>query len=66
MDQGTKFTSNIIQNITKKFRIKHRMSTPYHPRDNGQVGVTDKVIENILTKIVQQHHKDWVGLHDHL
>ena len=35
------------------------MSTPYHPQENGQVEAINNVLENILTKIVQQHHKDW-------
>jgi hypothetical protein len=58
-DQGTQFTSRLIRSITKQFKIKHRMSTPYHPQENGQVEVTNKVLEAILTKTVQQHHKDW-------
>jgi len=35
------------------------MSTPYHMWENGQVEVTNKVLETILTRIVQQHHKYW-------
>ena len=35
------------------------MSTPYHPQANGQVEVTNRVLEAILTKTVQHHHKDW-------
>jgi hypothetical protein len=58
-DQGTQFTSRLIQSITEQFKIKHRMSTPYHPQANGQVEVTNRVLEAILTKTVQHHHKDW-------
>jgi len=60
IDQGTQFTSRLIQSITEQFKIKHRMSTPYHPQENGQVEVTNRVLETILTKTVQHHHKDWV------
>jgi hypothetical protein len=59
-DQGTKFTSNLVKAITEQYQIKHRKSSPYHPQANGQVESTNKVIEAILTKTVQLHHKDWV------
>jgi hypothetical protein len=35
------------------------MSTPYHSQANRQVEVTNRVLETILTKTVQRHHKDW-------
>ena len=58
-DQGTQFTSHLVKSITEQYQIKHRKSTPYHPQANGQVESTNKVIESILTKTVQLHHKDW-------
>jgi hypothetical protein len=58
-DQGTQFTSRLIQSITEQFKIKHRMSTLYHSQANRQVEVTNRVLETILTKTVQHHHKDW-------
>ena len=39
--------------------MHHRVSSPYHPQANGQVESTNKVIENILTKTVNSHRKDW-------
>ena len=30
-DRGTHFINRIIQDLSEKFRIKHRLSTPYHP-----------------------------------
>jgi transposase InsO family protein len=58
-NQGTQFTSHLVKAVTKQYQIQHRKSTPYHPQENGQVESTNKVIESILTKIVQLHHKDW-------
>jgi transposase InsO family protein len=55
-DQGTQFTSNLVQNIIEQYKIKHQKSSPYHPQANGQVESTNKVLEAILTKIVQLHH----------
>jgi transposase InsO family protein len=59
-DQGTQFTSNLVKYITKKYHIKHRKSSPYHPQANGQVESTNKMIEVILTKTIHLHQKGWV------
>ena len=57
-DQGTQFTSKMMRELTEKYGIKHCKSSPYHPQDNGQVESTNKVLETILTKIVQLHYRD--------
>jgi transposase InsO family protein len=59
-DQGTQFTFNLVKDLTKQYKIKHIKSSPFHPQGNGQVESTNKVIEVILTKIVQLHHKDCI------
>jgi transposase InsO family protein len=48
-----------MRELTEKYGIKHCESSPYHPEDNGQVDSTNKVLEVILTKTVQLHHRDW-------
>eukprot|EP00253_Pinus_taeda_P028491 PITA_28491 len=58
-DQGIQFTSNIIEDLLSEHKIKHRTSTPYHPQSNGQVEVTNRVLEGILTKVVNKNRKDW-------
>ena len=58
-DQGTQFTSHLVNAIIEQYQIKHRKSKPYHPQAIGQVESTNKVIESVLTKIVQMRHKDW-------
>jgi hypothetical protein len=58
-DQGTQFTSKLMRDLTEKYGIKHCKSSPYHPQANGQVESTNKVLEAILTKTVQLHHRDW-------
>jgi len=60
-DQGTQFTSRLVQEITKKYQIKHRRSTPYHPQANGQVESTNKTLEGIMTKIVATNRKNWAN-----
>ena len=58
-DQGSQFTSNMIEDLLSQHKIKHRISTPYHPQANGQVEVTNRALEGILTKVVSSSKKDW-------
>ena len=58
-DQGNQFTSNMIEELLSDNKIKHRTSTPYHPQANGQVEVTNRALEGILTKVVRNSRKDW-------
>jgi hypothetical protein len=60
-DQGTQFTSNFVKALTKQYRIKHIKYSPYQPQANSQVESTNKVIEDILTKTIQLHQKDWAN-----
>lgn len=59
--EGPQFTSKLINKLVKEYEIRHRKSKPYHPQANGQVEVSNREIENILTKKVQIHRKDWVA-----
>jgi len=43
----------------RQHNIKHRKSTAYHPHANGQVEVTNRALEGILTKVVRSNIKDW-------
>ena len=56
-DQGSQFTSNMMEKLREEYKIKHRKSTPYHPQENGQVESTNKVIESIITKTVHLHRR---------
>eukprot|EP00253_Pinus_taeda_P022113 PITA_22113 len=40
--------------------INHRTSTPYNPQANGQVEVTNRALEGILTKVISISKKYWV------
>ena len=59
IDQGTQFTSKLVKEITDKYQIKHRRSTPYHPQANGKVESTNKTLEGIITKTMAMNRKDW-------
>eukprot|EP00253_Pinus_taeda_P005173 PITA_05173 len=59
IDQGSQFTSNLIEGLLAHHKIKNRTSTPYHPQANGQVEVTNRALEGILTKVVSSSRKGW-------
>ena len=59
-DQGIQLTSSMIEELLKHHKIKHRTSTPHHPQANGKVEVTNRALDNILTKVVNKNRKDWV------
>ena len=61
IDQGSQFTSNLIEGLLTHHMIKHKTSTPYHPQDNGKVEVTNRALEGILTKVVRNSRKDWAN-----
>ena len=66
-DRGTHFLYDIIEQLTNKFLIKHRKTTPYHPRANGQMEKTNGILCKIITKTVQGSNTDWdARLHDAL
>ena len=58
-DRGTHFLNDIIEQLTNKFLIKHRKTTPYHPRANGQTEKTNGILCKIITKTVQGSNTDW-------
>ena len=58
-DRGGHFINEIMEQLAKTFMIKHRKSTPYYPRCNGQAESTNKTLKGILTKIVQDEPYDW-------
>jgi len=58
IDQGTQFTSNPIDKIMKQHHIRHQKSAPYFSQANGQVEVTNKALENTLTKVISGNNKD--------
>ena len=58
-DGGAQLTSHMITKLMQKYGVKHRVTSPYHPQVNGQVESTNKTLENILTKNLAYHHRDW-------
>ncbi|XP_050890539.1 uncharacterized protein LOC127095943 [Lathyrus oleraceus] len=41
-DEGTYFLNKLMENMLKKYNVKHKIATPYHPQTSGQVEVSNR------------------------
>lgn len=57
-DEGTHFLNKLMENLLKKYNVKHKISTPYHPQTSGKVEVSNRQIKQILEKTVSASRKD--------
>ncbi|XP_058774424.1 uncharacterized protein LOC131648708 [Vicia villosa] len=58
-DEGTHFLNKLMENLLKKYNVKHKIATAYHPKTSGQVEVSNRQIKQILEKTVSASRKDW-------
>jgi transposase InsO family protein len=61
IDRGSQFTAHKIMSTLRNYHIKHRVTSPYHPREKGQVESTNKFLEAILKKTVSTNCQNWVA-----
>jgi transposase InsO family protein len=59
IDGGSQFTAHRITTTLDNYHIKHKIISPYHPQENGQLERINNVLEAILTKIVSTNRKNW-------
>ena len=60
-DGGSHFTNSHFRSLLKKYGVHHRVTTPYHPQENGQVEVSNREVKNILKKIIRTDGRDWAA-----
>ena len=66
-DWGTHFCNKSFETHLAKFRVKHKVATPYHPQTSEQVELANRKIKNILMKVVITSRRDWsIKLYDSL
>ena len=53
-DQGTHFVNEVIRELTKRFQIKHSLSSPYHSQSNGLVERFNKTLCEEIAKWKKQ------------
>ena len=58
-DQGIHFLNSVVRELTQHYPVVHKKSTPYYPQANGLAESTNKTLQNILKKIVNENQMDW-------
>ncbi|KAK7922269.1 hypothetical protein WMY93_009171 [Mugilogobius chulae] len=58
-DQGTNFTSRLLQLFHKQLGITALRTTPYHPQTDGLVERFNQTLKRMLQKFVSDTRKDW-------
>lgn len=58
-DQGTNFTSRLMQLFQKQLGISAIQTTPYHPQTDGLVERFNQTLKRMLQKFVDDTGKDW-------
>ena len=58
-DQGAQFESNLFKSLCKLIGIDKTRTTPYHPQSDGLVERFNRTLEDMLSKVVDENHKNW-------
>ncbi|KAM2835107.1 hypothetical protein PS2_032070 [Malus domestica] len=58
-DEGSHFCNRTIEALLKKYNVKQKVSSPYHPQTNRQAEISNREIKQILEKTVEPTRKDW-------
>ena len=58
-DQGREFVNSVVDVLTTKFKIDHRISSAYHPQTNGQRERDNRTLKDTLTKYLDDTSDNW-------
>ncbi|XP_008223134.1 PREDICTED: uncharacterized protein LOC103322954 [Prunus mume] len=58
-DRGSSFISGEMLDMAEAFKIRLLQSTPYYAQANGQAESSNKVIINIIRKMLEKNPKQW-------
>ena len=58
-DQGRQYESTLFQNMCELLEIKKTRTTPLHPRSDGMIERMNRTIQDILSKYIKSHQRDW-------
>ncbi|KAM1939583.1 hypothetical protein ACFX13_027410 [Malus domestica] len=58
-DNGTIFTAERFKEYAASLRIRLEQSTPYYPQANGQAEASNKVLIDILEKVIKERPGMW-------
>jgi hypothetical protein len=49
----------VLRKTLAKYDVNHRVASPYHPQNSGQLELSNREIKVILEKIVNKSRSDW-------
>ena len=58
-DRGKHFLNELFEEMTTRYRINHRKTTPYHLQTNGQTERVNGILVSILRKTILDSKRDW-------
>ncbi|CAC5364369.1 unnamed protein product [Mytilus coruscus] len=58
-DQGRQYEKYSFQNMCELLEIKKTRTTPLHPRSDGMIERKNRTIQDILSKYIKSHQRDW-------
>ncbi|OMJ23900.1 hypothetical protein AYI69_g4825 [Smittium culicis] len=58
-DRGTQFTSEVLEEYLEIQKVKHNLTSAYHPMSNGKTERANGVIGAALNKLAYRHKNKW-------
>ena len=62
-DQGRQYESDVFKEMYQLLEINKTRTTPFHPRSDGMIERINRTVNDMLSKYIKRHQKDW---DDHL
>src|SRR5436853_5436188 len=56
-DRGTHFRNKLVEELCEKFKIKHKLSAPYHSQTNGLVERFNRTLCESLAKVSEKENQ---------
>lgn len=57
-DQGRNFESHLFSKVCRILQVKKTRTTAFHPQSDGIIERLNRTLEEMLSKVVDKHHKD--------
>jgi transposase InsO family protein len=58
-DRGSQFTSNFWEKLHESMDTKLNFTSVYHPQTDGQIEITNQILEDILRACALKYEKSW-------
>lgn len=58
-DQGRQYESTLFLELCRMLQINKTRTTPLHPRSDGMIERMNRTIQDMLSKYIKSHQKDW-------